>query len=616
MSSPRCRATLDLRALRAHFALTNRLRTEGTDHLLAAGRAVGIKRFVAQSFAGWPSARTGGPVKTEDDPLDPDARRADALDARRDPLPRGDRHRRRAGREGIVLRYGGFYGPGTDFSLPGRRHGRDDPQAQVPDRRRRRRACGRSSTSRTPPSATVEAIEHGRRGIYNVVDDEPAPVARVAARRWRPRVGARKPRRVPRWIGRIAAGEAATVMMTEVRGRVERQGEARARLEAALRELAAGLRGGARLAVEASFEELRPRAFAIAYRMLGSVSEAEDVVQEALLRLHRASGGERIESPRAYLSTVVTRLAIDQLRSARVRRETYVGEWLPEPLLAEPESDPARQAEMADSLSLAFLVLLETLSPEQRAVFLLREVFDYPYDADRRDRRQERGRTSASSRRGRAGTSTSGGRASRPRASSATSSRDRFFAAAQEGDLDGARGAARRGRRAARRRRRQGAGAGARAVRPIARGARRCATGRGAAPRIGGVSTAPRRRQRPARRDAARPRRRVISVMALDIADGQIQGIRSIVNPDKLHLARCRTRSARGLAAGATDKPIIAGVRGREPPAAISPSMLWAMALSAPVTVRAPPRSGPRRSRAGAPGPRCASRRARHGRWA
>src|SRR5215213_6038187 len=130
-----------------------------------------------------------------------------------------------------------------------------------------------------------------------------------------------------------------------------------------------------------AFEELRPPAFAIAYRMLGSVSEAEDVVQEAFLRLHRAEQeGERIESPRAYLSTVVTRLAIDQLRSARVRRETYVGEWLPEPLLTNPDDDPARHAEVADSLSLAFLVLLESLSPEQRAVFLLREVFDYPYD--------------------------------------------------------------------------------------------------------------------------------------------------------------------------------------------------------------------------------------------
>jgi len=127
-------------------------------------------------------------------------------------------------------------------------------------------------------------------------------------------------------------------------------------------------------------EELRPRAFAVAYRMLGSVSEAEDIVQEALLRLHNTlERGERIESPRAYVSTIVTRLCIDQMRSARARRESYVGEWLPEPLVDEGPSNPADHAELADSLSLAFLVLLESLTPEQRAAFLLREVFDYPY---------------------------------------------------------------------------------------------------------------------------------------------------------------------------------------------------------------------------------------------
>ena len=142
---------------------------------------------------------------------------------------------------------------------------------------------------------------------------------------------------------------------------------------------------------EEEFDALRPPAFAIAYRMLGSVSEAEDVVQEGFLRLHRArEGGERIESPRAYLSTVVSRLSLDHLRSARARRETYVGEWLPEPLVASADDDPARKAEMADSLSLAFLVLLESLSPEQRAAFLLREVFDEPYDRIARDRRDQR----------------------------------------------------------------------------------------------------------------------------------------------------------------------------------------------------------------------------------
>ena len=133
------------------------------------------------------------------------------------------------------------------------------------------------------------------------------------------------------------------------------------------------------------YGELRPVGIAVAYRMLGSLSEAEDIVQEAFLRLHHTlADGERIEAPRAYLSTVVIRLCINHLRAARTRRETYV-EALPEPLIGEPGAadaggDPAGHAEMADSLSLAFLVLLESLSPEQRAAFLLRDVFDYPYD--------------------------------------------------------------------------------------------------------------------------------------------------------------------------------------------------------------------------------------------
>lgn len=126
--------------------------------------------------------------------------------------------------------------------------------------------------------------------------------------------------------------------------------------------------------------ELRPLLFSIAYRMIGSVSEAEDIVQEAFLRYHRAQPGD-VASPKAYLSAVTTRLAIDHLRSARVRREEYVGPWLPEPLLTdEGAGDPSARAELADSLSLAFLVLLERLSPVERAAFLLREVFAYPYD--------------------------------------------------------------------------------------------------------------------------------------------------------------------------------------------------------------------------------------------
>jgi RNA polymerase sigma-70 factor, ECF subfamily len=122
-------------------------------------------------------------------------------------------------------------------------------------------------------------------------------------------------------------------------------------------------------------EELRPYLFSIAYRMLGSVAEAEDVVQDAYLRYEEAD--VEAESPKAYLATVTTRLAIDQLRSARARREVYPGEWLPEPLV---DDEALRHAETADSLSLTFLHLLEKLSPVERAVFLLREVFDYSYE--------------------------------------------------------------------------------------------------------------------------------------------------------------------------------------------------------------------------------------------
>ena len=127
--------------------------------------------------------------------------------------------------------------------------------------------------------------------------------------------------------------------------------------------------------------ELRPLLFSIAYRMTGSVGDAEDIVQEAFIRAYRAeAAGTLLESPQAFLATTTTRLAIDNLRSARVRRESYVGTWLPEPLVADSEPGPAERAEMSDSLSLAFLVLLESLSPVERAVFLLREVFGYGYE--------------------------------------------------------------------------------------------------------------------------------------------------------------------------------------------------------------------------------------------
>jgi RNA polymerase sigma-70 factor, ECF subfamily len=125
------------------------------------------------------------------------------------------------------------------------------------------------------------------------------------------------------------------------------------------------------------FEELRPLLFAIAYRILGSVAEAEDAVQETWLRYD--SSPTQPTSTKAFLSAVVTRISIDVLRSARVRRETYVGPWFPEPLLADPYQDPARSAELADSVSMAALLLLERLSPLERAVFVLRDVFGFDF---------------------------------------------------------------------------------------------------------------------------------------------------------------------------------------------------------------------------------------------
>ena len=285
---------------------------------------------------------------------------------------------------------------------------------------------------------------------------------------------------------------------------------------------------------EEEFDELRPSAFAIAYRMLGSVSEAEDVVQEGLLRLYRArEGGERIESPRAYLSTVVSRLSLDHLRSAAVRRETYVGEWLPEPLVASADDDPARKAEMADSLSLAFLVLLESLSPEQRAAFLLREVFDEPYD-----RIAEIVGTSEQNARQLATRARRHVEERRPRFEASREQREelaaRFFAAAEEGDLQGleellAHDVVLRG---------DGGGkapALKRALHGRARVARTLVKGwTRVAARLGGLTT---RRQEVNGQPGALffdREGRLLSVVILDVAEGQIQGVSAIANPDKL----------------------------------------------------------------------------------
>jgi nucleoside-diphosphate-sugar epimerase len=207
---------LDLRHFEREFAQTNRLRTEGTDHLLAAARAVGARRFVAQSYAPLIFARVGAPVKSEEDPLDehPPKQTRSGLAA--------IRHLERAVTgadwiDGVVLRYGGFYGPGTSFGL--------GPEGTMLDAIRERKVPvvgdGGGVWSfihiEDAADATVEAIEGEGRGVYNIVDDEPATVAQ-----WLPAaaaaVGAPAPRHVPRWIGRLFAGEAATVMMTEAVG--------------------------------------------------------------------------------------------------------------------------------------------------------------------------------------------------------------------------------------------------------------------------------------------------------------------------------------------------------------------------------------------------------------
>jgi RNA polymerase sigma-70 factor, ECF subfamily len=185
---------------------------------------------------------------------------------------------------------------------------------------------------------------------------------------------------------------------------------------------------------DTELEALRRHGFGVAYRMLGSVAEAEDVAQEAMLRLARVE--EPIAEPAAWVTTVATRLSINVLKSARVRRESYVGPWLPEPLLEDPEPGPASQAELADSLSLALLVLLERLSPVERAAYLLREVFGYEYAeiAAIIEQTEVNSRQLVSRARKHL-------EASRPRFDADEAARDalleRFLAAAEEGDLEG-----------------------------------------------------------------------------------------------------------------------------------------------------------------------------------
>jgi RNA polymerase sigma-70 factor (ECF subfamily) len=301
-----------------------------------------------------------------------------------------------------------------------------------------------------------------------------------------------------------------------------------------------------------TFAGLRPLLFSIAYRMLASVSEAEDVVQEAFLRYQRAlAGGAVIDSPKAYLSAVVTRLAIDELRSARVRRETYVGQWLPEPLITdETVEDVARVIERADELSMAFLLVLQRLGPVERAVFLLHDIFGYSFGeiAEIVDRSPEACRQLASRARRRVAEQ-------RPRFEASRRQREqlaeRFFAAVLDGDVDGlvdvlAADAVVQG---------DGGGKAPQWSKPIV-GAQRVArllTGVG-----GQIADHGGRLER--REVNGQPGAivrttdgRVVSVFSIDIADGRVQAVRSVINPDKLrHLgpvadvwAMVRERAAR-----------------------------------------------------------------------
>jgi RNA polymerase sigma-70 factor (TIGR02957 family) len=267
--------------------------------------------------------------------------------------------------------------------------------------------------------------------------------------------------------------------------------------------------------------------------MLGSVSEAEDVVQETLVRVHASlEHGERIESPRAFAATVATRLAIDELRSARVRRESYVGEWLPEPIVTGFDDDPAVHVERADSLSLAFLVLLESLSPVQRAVFLLREVFDYSYGeiAEIVGKSEDNARQLAARARRHV-------EERRPRFEASREQRDtladRFFSAAREGELEAleallaedvelygdgggkvpALARVLRGR--------------SRVARTLAAWGRQTRKARGVTLRRVDVNGQP-------GAIVLDGKGKVFSVFALDILDGRVKGVRSVVNPDKL----------------------------------------------------------------------------------
>lgn len=277
------------------------------------------------------------------------------------------------------------------------------------------------------------------------------------------------------------------------------------------------------------FQELRPLLFSIAYRILGSVGEAEDAVQETWLRYEATATEPR--SVKAYLSTTVTRIAIDVLRSARVRREEYVGEWLPEPLLDDPYEDPERAAELAESVSMAALLLLERLSPLERAAFVLREVFDFGFP----EVAAAVGRSEAACRQlvSRARRHMAAGR---PRFEADREEREelasRFFDALREGDVDGLRGLLAADVSMVG----DGGGRAPQLARAVA-GAQNVARLLGSVyPRMARIEVTFEPHQLNGQPGAIFHDRdgKVLHTLALDILDGRIQTIRTVINPDKL----------------------------------------------------------------------------------
>jgi RNA polymerase sigma-70 factor (ECF subfamily) len=304
-----------------------------------------------------------------------------------------------------------------------------------------------------------------------------------------------------------------------------------------------------------TYESLRPMLFSIAYRMLGSVAEAEDVVQEAFLRYQRAVAErcEEIESPKAYLAAVATRLAIDNLRSARVRRERYVGEWQPEPVLTtETTLDGARYVEEADSLSMAFLLLLERLSPVERAVFLLHDVFDYGYDEIAPIVRKSEANCRQLATRARRHV-----REQKPRFDASRRQReelaDRFFAAVGDGDVGRlvellAADAVVYG---------DGGGKVPTWPRPIVGRERVAKLWAGVGGQARDLGLGLRRVEINGHPGAMFLDRsgRLVNVVTLDIAEGLVQAVRSIINPEKLrHLGPLADVRALGRERGARSR--------------------------------------------------------------